>query len=320
MGHDQPAVPGAQAEPAHTQARTARRVIPATDYFDDDSDSRTRRIFAQEFVTQLARLGAGTSEQLYTRDGIAFFSARPADAKAIDYIGAWAERYGWASKEDDVWSVTDAGASVPPPPSLAFEQVLTRILRIANPVRTNATDWLPLLALIVGAIAGTAAVGDFDTLDAVRALALAVLVSSLAIQLHGEYWITIAFKRWRPTYPTATLTVQRKGQPPKRMTVENNYYQCRRLWVAALFDLALIVSIGLLIYWYAFPVSFDLGALHVKPWLFTVGIMAVPLAVFGGTLQCHWRKRRRRYVLAEHLDTSTIGFWYRRSRDHVPKP
>jgi len=64
-------------------------------YFIRDDDSRTRRLFAQEFVTQLKRIGSGTAEQLYD-DGMSFFCCDPQDQGAIDYVGRMAQRYGWA--------------------------------------------------------------------------------------------------------------------------------------------------------------------------------------------------------------------------------
>jgi hypothetical protein len=156
--------------------------------FTSDRDSRTRRIFAQEFVTQLKRLGSGSAEDLQA-DGIAFFSAKPTRTE-IDDVGRIAQRYGWAEQEDEVWSVTDAGAALPRPPSLGLGQVLTRVLQVANPVRTNAQDWIPRIALVAGATAGAASIRNVNTRDVIRALALAVLAISIAVQFHGEYRIT----------------------------------------------------------------------------------------------------------------------------------
>ena len=55
------------------------------------------------------------------------------------------------------WGVTEAGFGVPPPESLQLSQVVARVLRLADPVRKGATDWLPLIAVVIGALAATEA-------------------------------------------------------------------------------------------------------------------------------------------------------------------
>ena len=124
---------------ADAKGTAEHHIASAKPYFIDDDDSRTRRLFGQEFVTQLKRIGAGNAKHLYD-DGMSFFACRPRDQGTIDYIGNMAQRYGWATQTDGVWTVTETGNSLTPPPSLAVRDVLTRMFRLAEPMRTNATN------------------------------------------------------------------------------------------------------------------------------------------------------------------------------------
>ena len=193
-------------------------------------------------VTQLKRIGSGTAKQLYD-DGLSFFCCDPQDQGAIDYIGKMAQRYGWAQQTDRVWTVTETGNALTPPPSLAVHQVLTRIFSLADPVKTEAKDWVPLIAIVIGATASATAIKGFGTLDVIRVLALAVLVVSVAIQLWGEYHIVIAFNQWR--HPPSWA---KRDKP-----IKDDYYSWWRLAVNALFDLAVIAAFGLLIFWQPIP-------------------------------------------------------------------
>jgi hypothetical protein len=266
---------------AQDDAALARR------YFIRDDDSRTRRLFAQEFVTQLKRIGSGTAEQLYD-DGMSFFCCDPQDQGAIDYVGRMAQRYGWAQQTDGVWTVTETGNALTPPPSLAVHQVLTRIFSLADPVKTEAKDWVPLIAIVIGATASATAIKGFGTLDVIRMLALTVLVVSVAIQLWGEYQIVIAFNQWR--HPPSWV---KRDKP-----IKDDYYSWWRLAVNALFDLAVIAAFGLLIFWQPIP-----SPTTIAPWLWTVALLVVVIGGLLLILQLRWRKRRKEYVNDRRLDT-----------------
>ena len=262
-------------------------------YFIRDDDSRTRRLFAQEFVTQLKRIGSGSAKQLYD-DGISFFCCDPQDQGAIDYIGKMAQRYGWAQQTDGVWTVTETGNKLTPPPSLAVHQVLTRIFSLADPVKTEAKDWVPLIAIVIGATASATAIKGFGTLDVIRVLALAVLIVSVAIQLWGEYRIVRAFNQWR--------------NPPSWMKrdkpIKDDYYSWQRLAVNALFDLAVIAAFGLLIFWQPIPCpKATIGAISIPPWLWTVALLGIVIGGLLLILQLRWRRHRQEYVNLHRLDT-----------------
>jgi len=292
---EQAAEAAAKARQAASDAKEGAQeeAVPAGRYFVRADDSRTRRLVAQEFVTQLKRIGSGSTQQLYG-DGMSFFSCRPQDPGAIDYVGKMAQRYGWAKQTDGVWSATDSGNALTPPPSLAINQVLTRIFSLADPVRSQATNWAPLVAIVVGATAGATAIKGFGTLDVIRVLALSVLVVSVAIQFWGGCRIVRAFNQWRepPTWTT------------NNRTTKDDHYGWSRLTVNGLFDLVVIAAFGLLIFWQPIPLpKATLFSLSVEPWLWTVVVVGVVIASLSLVLEFRWRRRRKDYVDARRLDT-----------------
>ena len=292
----QAAAAAAKAERTAADANGGASAVvgPPPTYFIRDDDCRTRRLFAQEFVTQLKRLGAGNARQLYD-DGMSFFACRPQDRGAIDHIGKMAQRYGWAEQTDGVWAVTEAGSGLAPPPSLAVHQVLTRIFSFADPVKTEAKDWVPLIAVVVGATASATAIQGFGTLDVIRVLALAVLVASVGIQFWGECRIVRAFSHWRrpPTWTT------KEG---KRRS--NDFYSWKRLIVNAIFDLAVIAAFALVIFWQPIPLpNVTIAGTTIRPWLWTALLLGVVILSSLLILQFRWRRRRHEYVDARRLDT-----------------
>jgi hypothetical protein len=156
---------------------------------------RVRRLLAQEFVWRMASIGSATLEEMRAFPLLLF--KVPACAGEIAQVAEVARRLGWVEApelEGGEWRLTDAGRAVPRPPSLAITQVVTRILSVADPVRSRATDWLPLVALVAGVF--TAGVAEASTVDAVRWLAAAVLLASLLWQGYGEIQIVRAVRGW----------------------------------------------------------------------------------------------------------------------------
>lgn len=137
--------------------------------------------------------------------------------------------------------------------SLAPLQVVARIFQLADPVRKGAADWLPLVAVVLGAVAATTegaeGGGDEGTLIAIRVLSIAVLLAALARGAVGERNL---FKAAR-----AFPRLQEGGfyQPIK------SFYSWWRLgWVVA-FDIALLTAFGLAIFlcWWAWVLAVVAG-------------------------------------------------------------
>lgn len=68
--------------------------------------------------------------------------------------------------ETGEWSLTEKGAALPRPTSLATPQIATRLARAASPVREQATNLLPYVALVAGGV--TTLASDVTTPTAVR--------------------------------------------------------------------------------------------------------------------------------------------------------
>jgi hypothetical protein len=124
------------------------------------------------------------------------FKIHASEEELRDVAGV-AKRYGWVAEPDDAggeWSLTESGARLPQPTSLATAQVVGRIAHVANPVREQAATFLPLIALVAGGVAAVAA--DVTTLTVVRVIAIVVLAYVFAVQLAGEAAIIEAVKLW----------------------------------------------------------------------------------------------------------------------------
>jgi hypothetical protein len=209
----------------------------------DLSRHRTRRLFAQEFVTRLAPLGSVTLDEARGL-GLALFKVPPDQEEALQAARV-ASRLGWVEPPADAdggqWTVSELGRTVARPPSLAFDQVFTRLARLAGPIREQATDWLPLLAVVAGALTTAAYISDATTLDAVRILSLAVLAYSLAVQIYGEAAIVQAVRTWAKSL--GDETIEQRGIKPQL-----RFYSWLRLCVAVLFDAAILTTFGLLLF------------------------------------------------------------------------
>ena len=166
----------------------------------------------------------------------------PATGAELRQLTEIARRLAWLEApeaRDGEWSLSDAGRALRRPPSLAIVQVVSRVLSIANPVRTQAKDWLPLLAVVAGAVAGGVAggsLGDLTTADVVRALSITVLAGSILWQFYGEVQIVRAMRRWNPKRPLPGC------EPAVAL------YRPPRLGWAIVLDLATVTAFGLLVF------------------------------------------------------------------------
>ena len=188
-----------------------------------------RRLVAQEFVWRLRSTGSATLEEMRAYPLLLF--KIPACPDEIALVADVARRLGWIEEPETPggeWRLTDAGRAVQRPPSLAITQVVTRIVSVADPVRTRATDWLPLLALVAGAF--TAGVVEASTADAVRWLAAAVLLGSMVWQGYGEVQIVRVVRNWK------------RVQEDPRYRVITQLYDWPRLALIVVFDAALVAA------------------------------------------------------------------------------
>lgn len=183
----------------------------------------------------MASIGSATRAELLALP-LLVFKVAPEPGE-LDQLTEIARRLGWLEKVDsprEEWRLTESGRAVRRPPSLAIPQVATRILSVANPVRTQAKDWLPLIALGVGAVAGAAQ--GLTTAEAVRGTSVAVLLGAVSWQFYGELQIVWAIRGWSRV----------QGDPAcKPLTA---LYSKPRLVVAAVLDAAAIVLFALLIF------------------------------------------------------------------------
>jgi hypothetical protein len=209
----------------------------------DLQDDHVRRLFAKEFVMELRRVGAATTQEM--RDADVSLLKVPAENDELAQVAEVTRRMGWVEPRqrtaeggstEQEWALTETGLAVPPPASLELKQVFTRVLRFADPSRTRgAADWLPLAALVAGTVAATGAQqsGNKQTLIAIRALSIAVLFLALVGGLIGEAYLVRAAKAFR--------RLQKCGfyEPIKA------FQSWRHLrWLAA-FDAAVLTAFGL---------------------------------------------------------------------------
>jgi hypothetical protein len=156
-----------------------------------------RRLFAQEFTTQLRRIGSASLGQMEHDFHLTLFKI-PASSEELRQVSDVARRFGWVQRpdrpDDGEWSLTDAGSALNRPTSLATVLIVTRLFRAVNPVREQATSLLPYLALVAGGAAAFAT--DVTTLTVVRIIVISVLAWAFAVQLAGEAQIIRAIKAW----------------------------------------------------------------------------------------------------------------------------
>jgi hypothetical protein len=203
----------------------------------DDGDARLRRLFAQEFTTQLRRVGAASVDELVATFHLRLFKIDASQAELLEAAGD-ARRFGWvrAPENPDTgeWSVTETGAALPRPTSLATPQIATRLARAASPVREQATTLLPYVALVAGGV--TALASDLTTATVVRVIAVAVLIWTFTIQLAGEWQIITAVQSWPK--------LEAPAQPVARQAVLR-FYSRDRFALNVLFLTAVVISFGL---------------------------------------------------------------------------
>jgi len=156
-----------------------------------------RRLFAQELTTQLRRVGAASLHEMEHEFRLKLFKVDASNPELLQAAHD-ARRFGWVAAPDcpdeGEWSLTQSGAVLPRPTSLATAQIGTRILHAINPVREGAANLLPYLALAAGGVAAFKA--SVSTLTAVRVIAIGILVWTFAIQLVGEARIVQLVSSW----------------------------------------------------------------------------------------------------------------------------
>jgi hypothetical protein len=244
----------------------------------DLQDHRVRRLFARDFVAELRRIGAASTEELH-RATLSLLKV-PASEAEIAQVAEAARRLDWVESRERrtegggttcEWGLTEAGSAVPPPESLILSQVVARVLRFADPVRKSAVDWLPLAAVVVGAVAASreagAGDGDQTSLIAIRIISIAVLFYALVRGAIGE----VDFVRASRAFPR----IQQGGlyAPIKA------FYSWSRLWWVFTFDLAVLTAFGL--------------AIFLSPWAVVPATVALVVYLF---VEVRWRTPARRCV------------------------
>jgi hypothetical protein len=221
-------------------------------------EAGTRQLFARELVSGLRAIGAATTAEMY--DARLTLLKVPAERDELQQVIEAARRYGWVEPgagpdaATPQWAVTEAGQAVQPPESLEVHQVVTRVGRLAGPARRSAVDWLPLLAVIVGALAATQEANDSSTsatLTSLRVASIAILALALLRGLVGELRILRAAVAFRRVQEDAFYRPVKAFFSPARLR-----------WVAA-FDLALLAAFGWAIFlswWAVVPAAFAVVA------------------------------------------------------------
>ena len=192
------------------------------------------RLFGQELTTQLRHIGSASLREM-ADSGLRLFKIR-ATGEELEQAAHLARRRGWLEPPGEAggeWTLTDRGASLPRPTTLATPQIAARLSSVAKPVRDQATDWLPIIALVAGSVA--AAATEVTTLTAVRVIAIAVLVWSLAIQYAGELKIVRAVQAW------SRLDPERDDEHAAVL----DFYGFRRMKINAGFLAAAVTAFGL---------------------------------------------------------------------------
>jgi len=171
-------------------------------------------------------------------------------------------------KQRQEWAVTESGRLVRPPESLHLPQVVLRVLRVADPVRKGAADWLPLAALLLGGVAAAGEKADTineTTANVARIIAICVLVYAVARGGVGERDLVKAAR--------AFPRLQQDGyyEPLRR------FHSWPRLAWVAVFDIAVLSAFGM---------AFFL----VWPWV----LVPIPVAVLIFVLvERKWRRPAR---------------------------
>lgn len=240
----------------------------------DLTDDAVRQVFAQELVNQLRRVGTATLPEMLEAN-FAFMRV-PADDDELERVLDVAHRLGWVEPDAgggaQRWAITQAGAKVPPPQTLHVAQVAARILQTADPVRQRAKDWLPIVAIVVGALAARQAEtedGGGDSLTAIRLLSIAVLVAALVRGGAGEWRLLKAMRAWR------------RIQNAPHYGAIVRFYSHRRLVFVTAFDALVVCALAL--------------ALFLEWWL--AGAAALLALAVAACLEFVWRRPERKVRL-----------------------
>lgn len=160
----------------------------------------------QEFAAALRRTGACTIDEMVAEVRLLRATIDRSEAEALTELG---RRRGYVEARTDAfradgkaiqtpeWVLTDRGFALPRPRSLAVVHVLASLVRLADPVRRQAGDWIPAIALLLGVTAGAAAntSGALIT-EIARGISVAMLGVVLAIHAHGEFQIVRFARAW----------------------------------------------------------------------------------------------------------------------------
>lgn len=250
-----------------------RLVLPWKDPLDLEDDS-TRQLLAREFAAELRRVGAATRQEMHAAN-LSLLRV-PAEEAELIQLTELARRLGWVQLRDtgekndhrQEWVLTETGRAVRPPETLHLSQVVARVLRFADPVRKGAAEWLPLVAVAVGAVAATQQAGthnDDKTLIAVRVLSIAVLLVAVARGGIGERELVKAAKAFPRVQKVSFY------EPIKAF-----HAWPRLVWVA-IFDAAVLTAFGMAIF---------------LTWWGVVPAVVVAAFVFV-LVQIHWRRPAR---------------------------
>lgn len=166
----------------------------------------------QEFAAALRRTGACTIAEMEAEVRLLKVKIDRSEAETLTELG---RRRGYleartGSKRADgqaidkpEWILTDRGFALPLPRSLAVIHVLTSLVRLADPVRRQAGDWIPALALLLGVTAGVAANTGEDTAqfgasitEIARGISVVMLGVVLAVHAYGELQIIRFAQAW----------------------------------------------------------------------------------------------------------------------------
>lgn len=247
----------------------------------DLTNTRDRRLFAEEFVTRLQPTGTATIAEMKELN-LSLFMV-PATPLELGQVAEAARRLGWVERPQNgtegsgEWRITERGFSVRRPPSLGIGQVIARIVNLADPVRKEATDWLPVLAVVAGAATATFPNNSDAVGVLIRTLAIVVVAAALLRQGLGELDLIRATKRW------PRLQASRFHAPVAR------FYNWPRFGFAIVFDITVLALFGLAIITHCLA-------------LVALGVSVVLLLL----IQIRWRRQRKAVEYKQDPETETL--------------
>jgi hypothetical protein len=160
-----------------------------------------RRVLVQEFVTDLRTIGTSTTGEMEAAS-VGMFKL-PATRDELTELVEVARRLGFVeprerrSRTEVEWVLSKQGRKLPAPRSLDVPQVVLSVARLADPVRKQAVDWLPTIALLLGVGAVTTEAGnDEATANVAAAVSIALLAVVVAVHARGELGLRSAARSW----------------------------------------------------------------------------------------------------------------------------